>query len=232
MPRASAGAKPLWRKPPFIAAASVLAVVLALVGAVSWDQWLRYNDAADFQGMWYPDGSSASIQIDGSTIRLSSDVSYSYELDTTAKTIRYTFGPMSGEGRYRFSLDRTQLVITDGEAPSWSTTLFDDLGWKLSQFVASVQGQAPERAHASDGVTVFDREPSIDIASVPKTGALSSGGTGSSSEGGGDADGAGSANAAGDGAGQGSGTSASGSQSGAGVGTAGAAAGSGAASVQ
>ena len=87
-------------------AGSVLLVVLLIVGGFSWDRWLRYDDAAEFQGEWQTHGTTAVVVIDGETIKLTEDVSWSYKLDTDAKTISYTFGNMEGSGRYR-SLDRS-----------------------------------------------------------------------------------------------------------------------------
>ena len=112
--RERAEAKPRKKRWPLVVAGSVLLVVLLIVGGFSWDRWLRYDDAAEFQGEWQTHGTTAVVVIDGETIKLTEDVSWSYKLDTDAKTISYTFGNMEGSGRYRFSLDRSQLVISDG----------------------------------------------------------------------------------------------------------------------
>ena len=121
--RERAEAKPRKKRWPLVVAGSVLLVVLLIVGGFSWDRWLRYDDAAEFQGEWQTHGTTAVVVIDGETIKLTEDVSWSYKLDTDAKTISYTFGNMEGSGRYRFSLDRSQLVEagTHGSL-RWRTT--------------------------------------------------------------------------------------------------------------
>ena len=121
--RERAEAKPRKKRWPLVVAGSVLLIVLLIVGGFSWDRWLRYDDAAEFQGEWQTHGTTAVVVIDGETIKLTEDVSWSYTLDTDAKTISYTFGNMEGSGRYRFSLDRSQLVISDGDGYSWLSTL-------------------------------------------------------------------------------------------------------------
>ena len=82
-------------------------------GLLSWNQWLRYDDAADIQGMWVIDGSSATITVTDSEIKMSDDVSYSYSLDTFNKTISFSFGKYAGSGSYAFSPERDTLVITE-----------------------------------------------------------------------------------------------------------------------
>ena len=142
---------------PVAIALVVLAAVVAVVLVFSWCRWWQYDDAADFQGLWYADGGSSTVTIDAEKINLTSDVSYSYQLDTGAKTITYTFGNLQGQGRYRFSVDRTELVITDGKDFSFWGNLFDDIGWRMGQFIDGVQGKAEQRETAGDGVTVLDR---------------------------------------------------------------------------
>lgn len=111
-------------------------------------------------------GSTATVVIDGESIHLTDDVAYPYALDTGAKTIEYAFGNAAGSGRYRFSLDRSQLVIMDGAGYSWWSTLFDDVGWMAAQASDAVQGRAPAEPPAGEGVTVLDRV-SHDAAAVP-----------------------------------------------------------------
>ncbi len=153
----------------------VLAAIAAVVLVFSWSRWWHYDDAADFQGLWYADGGSTMITIDAEKIDLTNDVSYSYQLDTGAKTITYTFGNMQGQGRYRFSSDRTELVITDGKSFSFWGNLFDDIGWQIGQLVDSVQGKQAQRETAGDGVTVLDRTKSQGDGGAQATGSASSG---------------------------------------------------------
>ena len=109
---------------------SLLIVVAAAVGLFSWDRWLRYDDAAEFQGSWQAHGTTGVVVIDGERINLTDDVAYSYRIDPMAKTVSFSFGSLEGQGRYRFSLDRSQLVITEGAGYSWLSTLVDDIGWR------------------------------------------------------------------------------------------------------
>ena len=167
--RERAEAKPRKKRWPLVVAGSVLLVVLLIVGGFSWDRWLRYDDAAEFQGEWQTHGTTAVVVIDGETIKLTEDVSWSYTLDTDAKTISYTFGNMEGSGRYRFSLDRSQLVISDGDGYSWLSTLTDDIAWQFDQLVRAIQGQPQEEPQSGAGCTVLDRL-SHDAEATPQRG--------------------------------------------------------------
>lgn len=163
-PEAADAAAPRKRKAPAFhmswplgLALAVLAIVVVAVSVFSWGRWLRYDDAADFQGMWYANGTTSIVTVDGEKIHLTDDVAYNYTLDTGAKTITFTFGQMEGHGRYRFSVDRSELVITDGnDFSSWGN-LFSDIAWQLDQAIRNMQGQEIEREAVVDGVTVLDR---------------------------------------------------------------------------
>ena len=163
-PEAADAAAPRKRKVPAFhmswplgLALTVLAIIVVAVLVFSWGRWLRYDDAADFQGMWYANGTTSIVTVDGEKIHLTDDVAYNYTLDTGAKTITFTFGQMEGHGRYRFSVDRSELVITDGNDFSFWGNLFSDIAWQLDQAIRSMQGQEIEREAVVDGVTVLDR---------------------------------------------------------------------------
>lgn len=155
---------------PVGVALAVLAIVVAVVAVFSWGRWARYDDAADFQGMWYANGTTSIVTVDGEQIHLTDDVAYNYALDTGAKTITFTFGQMEGHGRYRFSVDRSELVITDGSSFTFWGNLFDDIAWQLDQAVRSMQGQEIEREAVVDGVTVLDRTQTQGTATLPEGG--------------------------------------------------------------
>ena len=142
---------------PAVLIGVLLAIVVALVAVFSWDRWLRFDDASDFQGTWYANGTASTISIDGEQMHLTDDVAYSYTLDTGAKTISFTFGTYEGQGRYRFSADRSELVITDGADFSFWGNLFDDVSWRFGQAIDNLQGKEIAREAAVDGVTVLDR---------------------------------------------------------------------------
>ena len=163
-PRKHAGGRRRW---PWCVALGVLAVLLVAAAGFSWDRWLRYDDARELQGEWQVDGTTRVIVIDGASIKLTDDVAYAYTIDPTAKTIEFTFGNMEGSGRYRFSADRSQLVVTEGSSYSALSTLFEDVGWMWDGLVRFVQGQAPAQPEAGEGITVLARV-SHDAAAQPR----------------------------------------------------------------
>ncbi len=139
----------------------VAVVVVAIVVGIaffSWNRWLRYDDAADLQGSWQVDGTTSEVVIDGTSMQLSDDVSYDYTIDSGSKTITYTFGSLEGQGRYRFSDDRSQVAIVDGDY-SWRSTLFDDIGWSWGQTLKSIQGKDSGLSDmdSDENATVLDR---------------------------------------------------------------------------
>ncbi len=156
---------------PVVAVLVAIAVVVVTVGSFSWGRWLRYDDAADFQGAWYANGTTSLVTVDGQEIHLTSDVAYGYMLDTGAKTITFTFGDLQGQGRYRFSADRSELVITDGDGFSFWGNLFSDIGWQFGQLITGLQGKEAPREEVVDGVTVLDRTPGEGAVAAPASSA-------------------------------------------------------------
>ena len=156
---------------PVVAVLVAIAVVVVTVGSFSWGRWLRYDDVADFQGAWYANGTTSLVTVDGQEIHLTSDVAYGYTLDTGAKTITFTFGDLQGQGRYRFSADRSELVITDGDGFSFWGNLFSDIGWQFGQLITGLQGKEVPREEAVDGVTVLDRTPGEGAVAAPASSA-------------------------------------------------------------
>lgn len=144
---------------------SVVAVIAlacaAFVAFLAWDRWGAYDDAADMQGIWQANGSASTVVVDGEQIQLTDDVAYDYEIDPFAKTITFSLGNMEGQGRYRFSPDRMQLVITDGTGYSWLSTLMDDIPWRVQSLqdeLAGVEGAGKEASSGEeDGRTILDR---------------------------------------------------------------------------
>lgn len=156
---------------PVVAVLVAIAVVVVTVGSFSWGRWLRYDDAADFQGAWYANGTTSLVTVDDQEIHLTSDVAYGYTLDTRAKTITFTFGDLQGQGRYRFSADRSELVITDGDRFSFWGNLFSDIGWQFGQLITGLQGKEVPREEVVDGVTVLDRTPGEGAVAAPASSA-------------------------------------------------------------
>ena len=133
-----------------IAKAIVAIVVLAVVACASflaWNRWGRFDDHADMQGEWYVEGTATPVVIDEEYIHLDQNIAYSYTINDRDKTIVYTFADWEGKGRYRFSDDRTQLVITDGEFSGADNTV-DDLTRPFSEIVKP----------SEEGVIAFNRQ--------------------------------------------------------------------------
>ena len=102
---------------------TLLAVFLVAVGLFAWNRWFRFDDAADIQGDWKVPAKNYTMVIDGTQMKLTEDVSYNYTIDTWAKTITYSFGSSSGHASYRFSQDRSVLVIEENAGTDWLVAL-------------------------------------------------------------------------------------------------------------
>ena len=111
----------------------VVVIVVAAVSLFAWNRWGRYNDSEDFKGTWYVQGTAVPVTIDDSLIHLADDVAYSYAIDERDKTISYSFGDWTGQGRYRFSVDRSTLVITDGSDFTGTGNTADDFARMLEE---------------------------------------------------------------------------------------------------
>lgn len=137
----------------------VLAVLLAFFAYSSWDRWLRYDDVSSIQSQWVVEGGTGTVTIDGESIHLTDADAYSYELDTFAKTIVFSFGDLSGSARYRFSADHTQLAFQDGEYGPVGN-FFDDLGWGLANLGSMLMGQGQLSPSFGEGSIVLVRSDS------------------------------------------------------------------------
>lgn len=150
------------RHPVRVAVVSVVVVVVLLVGAAAggfaWLRWFSEDDAADFTGTWYLAGTTAPIAITEDRIQLTDDVSYRYALNDQDKTFELSFGNLKGGGRYRFSLDRNQLALVDGDF-SGADTLGDDIAWTLRALAEGAQGRVLAPGEAARGVTLLSRTP-------------------------------------------------------------------------
>ena len=144
------------RRWPLVVLGVVVALVVALAAAFSVWRWALCDDAGDFTGTWYMAGSEVPLQIEDGSIRLADDVAYAYQLDASGKTLSFTFGNLSGEARYRFSLDRQQLAIQDGGQPD---ALLDDAGWTIGALVKMAQGESASPAFADGETLLLTREP-------------------------------------------------------------------------
>lgn len=148
--------------PVRVAVVSVVVVVVLLVGAAAggfaWLHWFSEDDVADFAGTWYLAGTATPIIITDDRIQLTDDVSYRYALNDQDKTFELSFGNLKGGGRYRFSLDRNQLALVDGDF-SGADTLGDDIAWTLRALAEGAQGRVLAPEEVARGVTLLSRTP-------------------------------------------------------------------------
>lgn len=143
---------------------AVLVVILvAAVASFSVFRWIASDDTQDFQGTWYVAGTDTPVVITEDRIQLNDEVSYWYELNTDSKTITFTFGNLEGEGCYRFSLDKQQLVVVDGTY-GWWDTLISDAEWTIGALVSLAQGsQLSPVEDGVDDVTSLTRTPASGV---------------------------------------------------------------------
>lgn len=137
----------------------VAAAIVAACVAFALLRWETYDDTADFTGQWRIVGTDKVIEVTEDTIVLTDDVAYRYTVDAQAKTITFKFGNMVGNARYRFSLDRQLLSITDGEF-DWWTTLCDDVPWTIAALFTQLIGDG---AQLSPGSGTFVTELTRDL---------------------------------------------------------------------
>lgn len=207
--KTTSSSKKLRRRWPKIVAASALVVLLVAAALLSWQRWLRFDDARDIQGTWQVVGASenALITIGADRIQITDDVAYAYELDSAEKTLALSFGVYSGGGHYWFSGDRQTLVFIDG-ASGGVSSFVEDFSWAWEEVIASVQGRAfvipsgenvvvLRRASAGDGLQAAqgasdqgaDAGAAVDAGAASEAGAVvDAGGAGVSDAGGGSSD--------------------------------------------
>lgn len=167
-----------------IAAGLVVLVIAAVALGVSWARWWRFDDKQDIQGQWFSADTTgtAIVNVDGETIRLASDVAYSYTLDTTAKTIQYDFGPMHGQGRYWFSDDRSTLVIADGTDFTTTSTLLEDIALWWKGLFASITGAEKPVLQNDSSICLTRTDPSAAKAAEAEASANAGMGAGAESD--------------------------------------------------
>lgn len=120
----------------------ILLVVVALSVALWWLRWGTMDDALAIQGTWRIADTDTTVTITDTKITLTDEVAYDYVIDPEAKTIAYTFGGLTGQGRYRLSLDGNSLAISDGEY-DWLSTLLSDIPWTLEAALAELKHNKP-----------------------------------------------------------------------------------------
>lgn len=152
--------------------AILFVALLVATALLSWNQWLRYDDKADFQGTWQVEGTQASFVITDSEIQLTSDVAYSYELDTFNKTITFAFGNLTGQGSYAFSPERNTLIISEVDASNEGSTIPSKLvkianadGSAVADDSANVDGSSNDSNSAITDSTAEQNTPSSESES-------------------------------------------------------------------
>ncbi len=141
-----------------IVAVLVLAVALSVAAVVAFNQVRNGgNDAQDFQGTWYLNGTNVPVEVTADEIVLTSDVAYSYQLDAADKTIQLKFGNLEGGGSYLFSLNRQQLMIVDGE--TGGEELLPDFFWTVQALLAQVRGDDEYPLPQMENATYLNRAP-------------------------------------------------------------------------
>lgn len=148
---------------------SLIGLLLLLTLLFCWNRWWRYDDVLDVQGTWSANNSNTDIILNDTYMQLTDDVLYTYEIDPFSKTIKYEFGTSKGEGRYRFSFDRNELIITDGDY-SWFSTLQEDIPWTLDTLWKNLT-KTPQRSPLGDeNVSVLKRvSRDTALTKTPKT---------------------------------------------------------------
>ena len=122
-------------------------------------RWYTYDDVADIQGIWYHEGTTMPVTITEDEIQLTDEVAYKYELDPEAKTITFKFGNMEGGGRYRFSMDRSEMAIADGEFDGGQNFMDDALWTANALFRKIFFAEDTPVSEGGEGISVFSKEP-------------------------------------------------------------------------
>lgn len=147
---------------------ALVAIVFAVTALFSWDRWLHYDDAVDLQGEWTVAGGSGTVTIDGGSIHLTDAEAYSYTMDSGAKTLSFTFGDLNGTARYRFSADRSQLAIQDGDY-GFLDTLGADIVWAFGGMISAIGGQPQPSPSLGEDSLVLIREGALQDAAAGVT---------------------------------------------------------------
>lgn len=139
---------------------TIIAIVLVLIiGAIVgfWLlRWGLHDDTESIQGTWRVQGTDTTITINDEEIVLTDEVAYDYVLDPEAKTLTFKFGALTGDGRYRFSLDHNMLAIDDGEFDAMGT-LMADIPWTLDALSQKIVGNQEKSPSLEAGNMVLER---------------------------------------------------------------------------
>ena len=137
----------------------IIILLLILIGIIVgfWLlRWGLHDDAASIQGKWRVQGTDTVIEINDEEIVLTDEVAYDYVLDPEAKTLAFTFGALTGNGRYRFSLDHNMLAIDDGDFDAMGT-LMTDIPWTVDAVSRKLLGNEEKNPQLEAGDMVLER---------------------------------------------------------------------------
>lgn len=109
-----------------VAISTILLLFAVLVIILCAFRWWSANDVSQIQGNWEIAGTGKTVPITDSEITLTDDVTYTYTIDTFAKTIHVQIGNYSGTSHYVFSADKSEIMLIDGTF-NWAQTLTNDV---------------------------------------------------------------------------------------------------------
>lgn len=138
---------------------AIVLVLVLIIGALVgfWLlRWGLHDDRASIQGTWRVQGTDTTITINDEEIVLTDEVAYDYVLDPESKTLSFKFGALTGDGRYRFSLDHNMLAIDDGEFDAMGT-LMTDIPWTIEAVAQKFVGNQEKSPSLEDGNMVLER---------------------------------------------------------------------------
>lgn len=135
---------------------ALLVIIIGLIVVFWLLRWGLHDDASSIQGTWRVQGTDTVIEINDEEIALTDEVAYDYVLNPESKTLVFTFGALSGSGRYRFSLDHNMLAIDDGEFDAMGT-LVTDIPWTVEAIASKLLSNQEKSPSLEAGNMVLER---------------------------------------------------------------------------
>jgi len=121
--------------------ATIILIIVAAAGFwFFWQEWVRYDDTQDIQGTWLVSTTGAAISVNDETIRIASDAAYEYEMNTTDKSLSFSFLKLTGTARYRFGGDRASFVVVEGQETGMVQLIWEDFWYQVRVLWAQTTG--------------------------------------------------------------------------------------------
>lgn len=136
--------------------AIILVILIGIIVGFWLLRWGLHDDATSIQGKWRVQGTDTVIEINDEEIVLTDEVAYDYVLNPEAKTLTFKFGALTGDGRYRFSLDHNMLAIDDGEFDAMGT-LMTDIPWTVDALSQKLLANHEKSPSLENGNMVLER---------------------------------------------------------------------------